>query len=373
MIHAFLSLSKKNIRTGRKIQKHLWNLGIRVWFFELELLPGDLWEEILKRAIWDSDSFLVILSKASIQKKSYVQKEIKWAIEKEKKKGTTPKQSSIILAYLDEKGRKWIEGEKKLRLYHRVGLKKRTSLEDIKDKILNRKRCHQFVKKSGIWEEAESRKCVAKYEPLKDKSQPNCLLSFEPDNPYTCEDLKSISCTVKIKNGYKEWRAGILLRQYDAYMDPNRVLFFIADKEWDWDNKDEEYKKRRPFGEVAHIGCYALSDNLVTMDIYAKNEYRPRIPDTLDKEFIFNLEVTDGYINCRVLDTNKREIGDKFIVTKNTVCKPGIVIDRNFKINDIREVCLWASTKVDKEAFEIEFSEVSIEGLGYKEEPKSEQ
>lgn len=60
------------------------------WLNELDLLPGQDWQVEIPNAIFSSDVILVCLSKNSINKEGYVQKEITFALDKamEKPEGT---------------------------------------------------------------------------------------------------------------------------------------------------------------------------------------------------------------------------------------------------------------------------------------------
>jgi hypothetical protein len=51
--------------------------GIRPWLDEEDILPGENWEEAIRKAIRASDMVLVCLSATSVSKIGYLQKEIK--------------------------------------------------------------------------------------------------------------------------------------------------------------------------------------------------------------------------------------------------------------------------------------------------------
>jgi formylglycine-generating enzyme required for sulfatase activity len=74
----------------RKLHRYLKQRGVEPWLDELDLLPGENWEVEIPNAIFSSDVILVCLSKNSVDKEGYVQKEISFALDKalEKPEGT---------------------------------------------------------------------------------------------------------------------------------------------------------------------------------------------------------------------------------------------------------------------------------------------
>ena len=66
----------------KSISERLWQDGFLTWLDERELLPGDEWKAVIEDAIERSDFVLIFLSNVSISKKGYVQREMKYALEK---------------------------------------------------------------------------------------------------------------------------------------------------------------------------------------------------------------------------------------------------------------------------------------------------
>jgi hypothetical protein len=54
---------------------------ISPWLDEEDLLPGQRWEDEIPRAVRDSDVVIVCLSRSSVNRTGYVQKEIKYALD----------------------------------------------------------------------------------------------------------------------------------------------------------------------------------------------------------------------------------------------------------------------------------------------------
>ena len=77
----FLCHSSGDKAQVRDLHSRLKSDGIRCWFDEEDLLPGQRWELEITKAIEDSKYVLACLSKSSIDKRGYVQKELKKALD----------------------------------------------------------------------------------------------------------------------------------------------------------------------------------------------------------------------------------------------------------------------------------------------------
>jgi tetratricopeptide (TPR) repeat protein len=66
----------------RKLYNRLRNDGFDPWLDEEELFPGEHWQRAIRKAVHASDVVIVCLSRASISKAGYVQKEIKFVLDK---------------------------------------------------------------------------------------------------------------------------------------------------------------------------------------------------------------------------------------------------------------------------------------------------
>lgn len=77
----FLCHASEDKSEIRRIYSRLFNEGFKPWFDEINLLPGQKWDKEIRRAVRKCDAILVCLSKNSINKKGYVQKEIKFALD----------------------------------------------------------------------------------------------------------------------------------------------------------------------------------------------------------------------------------------------------------------------------------------------------
>jgi hypothetical protein len=55
--------------------------GFHVWLDEINLLPGQDWKREVSKAVRNSDRVVICLSKKSIDKAGFVQKEIRYALD----------------------------------------------------------------------------------------------------------------------------------------------------------------------------------------------------------------------------------------------------------------------------------------------------
>ena len=86
----FLCHASEDTPAVRDLYQKLVVLGMNVWFDEEKLLPGMEWEIEIPKAVKNADVVIVCLSKASVTKEGYIQKEIKLALDTadEKPEGT---------------------------------------------------------------------------------------------------------------------------------------------------------------------------------------------------------------------------------------------------------------------------------------------
>ncbi len=80
-LRVFLCHSSGDKPTVRELYQRLCADGIDAWLDEEKLLPGQDWQREIPRAVRASDVVIVCLSRSSITKAGYVQKEIKFALD----------------------------------------------------------------------------------------------------------------------------------------------------------------------------------------------------------------------------------------------------------------------------------------------------
>ena len=77
----FLCHSSNDKPAVRTLYQRLKATGVDLWLDEVKLLPGQIWEKEIPEAVRRSDAVLVCLSRASVTRTGYVQREIKYALD----------------------------------------------------------------------------------------------------------------------------------------------------------------------------------------------------------------------------------------------------------------------------------------------------
>lgn len=78
----FLSYASPDHPVVRKLYEHLINLGADPWLDVENLLPGQDWKLEIQKALEDADVILLCLSKGSVNKEGYVQREMRLALDR---------------------------------------------------------------------------------------------------------------------------------------------------------------------------------------------------------------------------------------------------------------------------------------------------
>jgi hypothetical protein len=81
-LKVFLCHGSEDKQTIQNFHTRLKDQGFRPWLDEQDLVPGVEWEVVIRDAIRDSHVVLVCLSRTSIEKTGYVQKEIKFVLDR---------------------------------------------------------------------------------------------------------------------------------------------------------------------------------------------------------------------------------------------------------------------------------------------------
>jgi hypothetical protein len=77
----FLSYAREDEEKVGKLYQSLSDVGFKPWMDKKDILPGEKWPSSIRRAIRDSDFFLVCLSTNSFRKRGWVQREMKQALD----------------------------------------------------------------------------------------------------------------------------------------------------------------------------------------------------------------------------------------------------------------------------------------------------
>lgn len=76
----FHSYTKEDRKSVEYLYDELSKAGYKPWMDTKDILPGEEWEISIKKAIKNSDFFLAFLSKKSVSKRGFLQKEIRYAL-----------------------------------------------------------------------------------------------------------------------------------------------------------------------------------------------------------------------------------------------------------------------------------------------------
>lgn len=77
----FISYGKEDRRAAEAIYAHVKNRGLLPWLDQHDLPPGVLWGDLIPEQIRRSDYFLILLSSRSSQRRGYLQREIRIALD----------------------------------------------------------------------------------------------------------------------------------------------------------------------------------------------------------------------------------------------------------------------------------------------------
>jgi len=79
-VKVFISYAREDVKFAEKIYYDLNELGVLAWIDFRNLQPGQNWRLIINKTIKECDFFIALLSKNSVTKRGYVQKELKIAL-----------------------------------------------------------------------------------------------------------------------------------------------------------------------------------------------------------------------------------------------------------------------------------------------------
>src|SRR5512141_591653 len=81
-LKVFLCHAHDDKSKARELYRYLKRRGLQPWLDAEDLLPGQNWQVEIPKALETSDAIIICLSKGSVDKEGYVQKEIKFALDK---------------------------------------------------------------------------------------------------------------------------------------------------------------------------------------------------------------------------------------------------------------------------------------------------
>lgn len=81
-LKVFLCHAHDDKSKARELYRYLKRRGLQPWLDAEDLLPGQAWQVEIPKALETSDAIIILLSQTSVDKEGYVQKEIKFALDK---------------------------------------------------------------------------------------------------------------------------------------------------------------------------------------------------------------------------------------------------------------------------------------------------
>jgi formylglycine-generating enzyme required for sulfatase activity len=81
MAQIFLCYAREDEARVRDVHRRLRALGFELWMDKVNLLPGHRWQQEIPRALRASDFVLIFFSKNSVDKRGYIQREFKLALD----------------------------------------------------------------------------------------------------------------------------------------------------------------------------------------------------------------------------------------------------------------------------------------------------
>ncbi len=81
-LRVFVCHTYEDIARARELYRYLKKHPIQPWLAAEDLIPGQEWESEIPKALETSDVIIICLSKNSVDKEGYIQKEIKFALDK---------------------------------------------------------------------------------------------------------------------------------------------------------------------------------------------------------------------------------------------------------------------------------------------------
>jgi hypothetical protein len=81
-LNVFLCHASADKPKVRELYRYLRRRGVKPWFDEIDLVGGQDWQVEIPKALSTSDAIIICLTKNSVDTEGYVQKEIKFALDK---------------------------------------------------------------------------------------------------------------------------------------------------------------------------------------------------------------------------------------------------------------------------------------------------
>ena len=79
-IRVFISYSREDLENAMQLYNQLLAAGFQPWIDKKDILPGEKWEQSIWRAVRQAHFVIICLSNGSVQKRGFLQREIKAAL-----------------------------------------------------------------------------------------------------------------------------------------------------------------------------------------------------------------------------------------------------------------------------------------------------
>jgi hypothetical protein len=76
----FISYVREDVERAQKLSNALRSKGLRTWIDIENLVPGERWENAIQKALKNASFIVVCLSKTSVKKRGFAQRELKHAL-----------------------------------------------------------------------------------------------------------------------------------------------------------------------------------------------------------------------------------------------------------------------------------------------------
>ena len=153
----FLSYAHEDRETVLNFYKKLVTAGFQPWMDIQDLTPSQMWKDEITEALSNSDFVLIFLSKNSVSKEGYVNKEIKSALEISKEK---PDDSIFLITVKvdDVQVPRALQHIQWVELYSESGWKKLLNALTVRNKLVHDKSFEQL--ESAVREVKKTKKHI---------------------------------------------------------------------------------------------------------------------------------------------------------------------------------------------------------------------
>ena len=171
MARIFISYAREDFPHARALYEKLAAQGFRPWMDKVDLLAGQPWRPALERAMRESDFFVLLLSRNSVKKRGFVQREIRTALDLWQEKLA----EDIYLIPVMLEAMEWAEVPQEISKFHGVELYETDGWEQLTKSL--RYRANRL--------ETNSAKSTAPAKPKVEPVQEPIIVRYQPSKEET--------------------------------------------------------------------------------------------------------------------------------------------------------------------------------------------